>query len=214
MKDYIVYKHTSPSNKVYIGITCQSINERFRKGKGYRDNQAFYKAIQKYGWDNIKHEILFTNLTKEEACEKEIELIKLHKSNNSKFGYNIASGGGVNKDFHLSEETKRLISKRNSGCNNGMYGKRFKQSQEALNRFREHVKTRNYNGSNNPKAKQINQIDLENNVVKVWDCIKNASAYLGISYSYLIQIIKTQKEYKGYKWSYVKGGGENHGKRK
>lgn len=209
MKRYYVYKHTSPNNKVYIGITCQDLHSRWRNGKGYKKNQCFYKVIQKYGWDNIKHEVLFTNLTKEDACKKEIELIALYKSNNKKFGYNIASGGMVNKDFHLKEETKKLISIKNSGCNNGMYGKRFKQSQQALNNFHTYLKTRNYCDSNNPKAKQVIQYDLHDNIVKVWDCIKSASAYLSISYSYLIKIMKNNKTYKGFKWAYAqKGGGD------
>ena len=58
MGDYVVYKHTSPSGKVYIGITGQDIHRRWRNnGEGYR-GQLFYNAIKKYGWENISHEIL------------------------------------------------------------------------------------------------------------------------------------------------------------
>ena len=56
---------------------------------------------------NIKHEILFTGLTKEEAEQKEIELIALYYSNDSAFGYNISNGGSHNGKH--SEETKRKI---------------------------------------------------------------------------------------------------------
>ena len=90
---YCVYKHTAPNGKVYIGITCQNPLRRWNNGKGYAENSYFSNAIVKYGWDNIKHEILFDNLTKEEACQKEIDLIAEHKSNIADYGYNISSGG-------------------------------------------------------------------------------------------------------------------------
>ena len=114
---FIVYKHTSPSGKVYIGITSKSVEERWNSGKGYSKNKYFYRAIQKYGWDNFKHKILFENLTKEEACQKEIELIAEYKSNNPEFGYNIASGGEFNSGFtfHHTEETKRKIGNASRG---------------------------------------------------------------------------------------------------
>lgn len=112
-KEYYVYKHTTPSNKVYIGITCQSPKKRWGNGCNYKQNKYFYCAIKKYTWENIKHEILFNNLTKEEAEHKEIELIKQYKSNDRKFGYNIENGG--NSVGRMSEETKRLISKFQKG---------------------------------------------------------------------------------------------------
>lgn len=92
--NYIIYKHTNKINgKCYIGQTCQKPEYRWGKnGNGYR-GQIFYKAIQKYGWDNFKHDILYQNLTKEEANIKEKECIKRYNSNNSKFGYNIEDGG-------------------------------------------------------------------------------------------------------------------------
>lgn len=76
MKKYTVYKHVTPSNKVYIGITSQSINRRWRNGKGYSTNKHFYRAILKYGWDNIQHIVLFTNLDVNKAKQIEISLIQ------------------------------------------------------------------------------------------------------------------------------------------
>ena len=31
-ENYKLYKHTSPSGKVYIGITCQEVEDRWRRG--------------------------------------------------------------------------------------------------------------------------------------------------------------------------------------
>lgn len=92
---YIVYMHTCPNGKKYIGITGQTPERRWQKGKGYAygSNDYFYNAIKKYGWENISHEIIFKNLTKEEAEKKEKELIKKHNTTNRNFGYNRENGG-------------------------------------------------------------------------------------------------------------------------
>lgn len=110
-KKYIVYKHTSPSGKVYIGITCQNPEQRWRSGKGYKNNQPFYYAIQKYGWNNILHEIIACNLSHNEAQDMERRLIKEYHSTDKNFGYNICFGGedgwvGV----HHTEIAKKKIS--------------------------------------------------------------------------------------------------------
>lgn len=110
---YTVYKHTAPNGKIYIGITSQTPKERWRNGNGYQRCQAFKKAINKYGWENIKHEILFENLTKEAAEEKERSEIIKTRSNEKQFGYNIQSGGNA-KGKH-SEETRKKISNANKG---------------------------------------------------------------------------------------------------
>lgn len=109
---FYVYAHISPSKKLYIGIT-KNISNRWRKnGVGYCSNTAFWRAIQKYGWDNFQHIVLLDGLSKEEACECEKYLIAKYQTNNPKFGYNIASGGEYNAGFHFNhtEEAKRKIS--------------------------------------------------------------------------------------------------------
>jgi hypothetical protein len=107
-KKFCVYRHTSPSGKVYIGVTSQNILARWRNGKGYPQNRHFTSAIEKYGWDNFRHEILFSDLPKDEAFAKEIELIQLHRSNNPDYGYNQSSGGEyATTGWHPSKETRR-----------------------------------------------------------------------------------------------------------
>ncbi len=98
---------------MYIGITSQEVQKRWLNGNGYIKCPLFFNAITKYGWSNITHEILLTNLNKDEAEQKEIELIKTHKSNQRKHGYNLANGGNC-KGKH-SEETKRKISLKSAG---------------------------------------------------------------------------------------------------
>lgn len=89
---FTVYKHTAPNGKCYIGITGQDPLKRWQKGFGYK-GQVFYYAVQKYGWDNIQHEIIKDHLTEKEAQQLEIDLIKEYKSNQPEFGYNISAGG-------------------------------------------------------------------------------------------------------------------------
>ena len=104
--EYCVYMHTCPKGRVYIGITRNNPLKRWQNGTGYRTNEYFTRAIKKYGWENFKHEILFTGLSEKEAKEKEIYLIAKYKSNQRKYGYNISSGGESRSGTKLTEEHK------------------------------------------------------------------------------------------------------------
>ena len=116
---YTVYQHKNKINgKVYIGITSQKLEQRWgSQGCNYKSSPHFYSAIQKYGWDNFEHNILFTDLTKEQACLKEQELIKEYNSMNREFGYNSTFGGDI---FTMNEETKQKISQAMMGNQNGL----------------------------------------------------------------------------------------------
>lgn len=105
MDTYIVYKHTCPNGKCYIGITKQKPSYRWGKGSGY-NTQVFGRAVKKYGWDNIAHEVLYEGLSLEEAYSKEIELIAKYKSNDKKYGYNCNSGGEGGLGYRHSDEAR------------------------------------------------------------------------------------------------------------
>ena len=117
--NYIVYVHINKvNNKRYYGITKQNVEKRWGKnGYGYKNNEHFWRSIQKYGWDNFKHEILFENLTKEVACLLEECYILLYDTMNIEKGYNNSSGGEHNSP------SKHTIDKYLRGENNPMYGK-------------------------------------------------------------------------------------------
>jgi len=95
-KHYIVYKHTAPNGKVYIGITGFDPEYRWlNNGRGYKTQTTFFNAIIKYGWINFTHEVLFSGLTEKEALDKEEELIKQYQSYDRRYGYNVSLRGAV-----------------------------------------------------------------------------------------------------------------------
>lgn len=112
---WTVYKHTSPSGKVYIGITGQKPKYRWNNGNGYSNNKYFTRAIKKYGWENLDHEILFTGLTKKEAGKMEQYLIEKYDCIMPK-GYNKSKGGEYGAlGIHHSEEARRKNSEAHKG---------------------------------------------------------------------------------------------------
>jgi len=103
-KNYCVYKHTTPSGKVYIGITGKKPVSRWANGNGYASNKHFSNAIQKYGWENIQHEVLLEGLTVDQASAYEQLLICLYQSDDARYGYNKTTGG--EKGFKFRGENK------------------------------------------------------------------------------------------------------------
>ena len=94
MCDYLVYVHENKTNgKKYVGVTCQKAERRWKNGSGYKGSTSFYDAIFALGWDAFNHTIVKTNMTKAEAYALEEELIRIYKSNDRRYGYNMESGG-------------------------------------------------------------------------------------------------------------------------
>lgn len=127
---YSVYIHIFPNEKKYVGVTTWKPELRWgTNGCNYK-NPYMINAIKKYGWENIKHEIVAEDLTVEEASDMEKALIQKYNSANLEYGYNISLGGvdskvcsngtkeklrKVNIGKVMSEESKRKISKFQTG---------------------------------------------------------------------------------------------------
>lgn len=128
-RDHKIYKYTNRINgKIYIGRTCQTLSLRARReGKGYKECPHFYRAIQKYGWENFEGIILEDNLTDEEATQRETYYINDLNSNDPEIGYNLTDSsqnysgstrrkmGQFRKGKKLSKEHKEKISQGNKG---------------------------------------------------------------------------------------------------
>ena len=215
-KVYCVYAHINKVNgKIYIGQTCQDINRRWRDGDGYKGCTLFYKAIQKYGWDNFDHEIIASNLTLQEANHFEELLISKLDTMNPNKGYNLRSGGenylvseearihmkqsrpdvnGEKNPFygkHHTNETKQKLSKRRigkyKGKDNYFYGKRHTEdTKKKLSESRKNKKP---------------ILCVETNIL--YPSMREAQRMTNISRQNIKSSLKTNGTAGGYHWRYA-----------
>jgi len=170
----VIYKTTNLINgKIYIGQDTRNNPNYFGSGK------IIKKAINKYGKENFKKEILVTCSSIDELNKLEKHWIETLNSNNPDIGYNVSFGGQsgwmlglrhsdkTKKEFSLNrkgkligakngmygkkhnEESKKKMSKPQFGEDNGMYGK--KHSDETKKKMSEMAKKR----SGSPTSKRV-----------------------------------------------------------
>lgn len=129
----IIYKATFPNEKSYIGLTSYNLEKRKRKHfmESFNKNQKsynvlFHKAIRKYGWENVKWEII-----EDKIINRDI-LIERESFNILKYdtfmpnGYNMTLGGDGGDTYKNNPNYKNIIiklKKRSAGKNNPMHGK-------------------------------------------------------------------------------------------
>ena len=220
---YCVYCHTNKINqKKYIGITRNVPERRWNNGRGYTNNRYFSRAIEKYGWHNFLHEILYTDLSKEQAEEIEIQLIKEYDSANPDHGYNIELGGNGTgrftdetrrrisealKGHGCSEETKRKISEAKAGKSQG---KGRKMSAESIEKNRlAHIGQTPWNKgrrwTDEEKAKCGGKAVLCVELNKRFRTAHEAAKELNLDFSAICKCARGKKKTTGgYHWQYIK----------
>lgn len=194
---YIVYCHTNKINgKQYIGLTSMSLEERCgTDGTRYRNCVAFWKAIQKYGWENFSHKVLAYDLTREKANELEIYYI-------SKFntlvpnGYNLSPGGEA---YERSEEWRKNLSKAKMG-NKSRTG--MKNSEAHKKRMSELMRGNKYGMVNIERyGKPVVQYTLDNKVVAEYKTLCEAERETGIARAIIRGVLNGKfKQAGGYIW--------------
>lgn len=204
---YCVYKHTCPNGKVYIGITMQNPLHRWNGGRGYAGTY-FHNAILKYGWDNIRHEILLDGLTKEEACESEVALIAKHKSNDRRFGYNRSAGGEFsNYGASMADETRAKLSKALKGRTPHNKGVPCSQKQkEKIS----HSLAGRYCYDDHPLARAVLQFSKNGDFIAEFSCIKEGSEKTAVNAHNITTCCKGgRKTAGGFVWRYRNEGRAN-----
>jgi len=196
-----VYMHIFPNNKKYIGITKMEPEKRWLNGKGYTKcgtrNSSMANAVNKYGWDNIKHLILFENLTFEEANKKEKQLISLYKTNccryGNKYGYNSTDGGDGQYGHKMSLEARKKLSENHKGL---LTGKNHPQSKPVICENKEYCSISEFASS----------FGLKREAVKAWLNGRNNMPIewyeKGLKYRDIITFIKPQERPHKRKVSY------------
>lgn len=223
--EYSVYKHTSPSGKVYIGITSQNPLSRWKSGYGYQDNTYFFNAIRKYGWENFEHEILDAGLDRKAAEKKEIELIAFYKSDRRGYGYNRDPGGRLRANVSdatkekqrlahlgqkLSAEQKSKISERLKGrkTSSGMLGHRHSEETKKKMAAARTGKP-GCRGAKHPRAAGVVNLTTGES----FETITAACLKYNLQHSAISNCCRgLRKKHGKYQWAYK--GGDINGSRK
>lgn len=215
---YTVYMHILPNNKRYIGITKQTLEGRFKNSLGYGTQQLFWRAIQKYGWDNIKHEVIAEGLTHDEACELEVFYIAKYKTNNPKYGYNRTSGGDGTCNFsHKNphdDNWKKKVSIANTGKKRTIEA-RQKMREAKLGTHWSDERKQAYSKSQRERgfkpSKQCIEASIKkrsipiyvyenNNLIGSYKNITSAAKDLGVSVSYISLCLSGKLKTNKYKF--------------
>lgn len=202
LTNWCVYMHENRVNgKRYIGITSQKPTNRWQNGHGYHRCPIFYAAIQKYGWDAFRHEILYTGLTQKEAEQLEMDLIAKYDTQNREKGYNLAAGGETNAGFHRTEDFKRRLSLSRTGVYSGerhnMYGmprteetrEKIQAAQKGKPKSRESCEKmkasaeRRWSSENIREREHLRECNLGGNSAKARPvkCVETGAEYSAIS---------------------------------
>lgn len=206
MGSYCVYKHTCPNGKIYIGMTQQKPETRWANGLGYA-TQVFGKAVKKYGWKNIKHEVILDGLTKEQAEEIEKKLIKEHGTRDLSNGYNMADGGSGSYGHTVSAETRRKMSEAsNKKWADKEVREKLLNHLRELNRSRVGKKLDPEMVKRRAKALEIkvDQYDKDGKFIQTFDSLMDAARSLGKeTNSAIVSCCKGKKKsYCGFIWKY------------
>jgi group I intron endonuclease len=223
---YTVYKHTSPTGKVYVGLTRGNLQRRWKGGYGYVKNTHFFRAIQMYGWNAFKHEVMASGLTEAEAIEKEKELIALYDSTNPSKGYNRDPGGGVRSletsakisatltGVPLSLERRRHLSEIRKGRPLSEARKhQISESHKNNPKVQAHIRKLNASRAGQPKTPEHRQKIAESQprrreVVnlgtgEVFKSVRDAAASCGGSHPNIVKACTGKRETAyGYRWAY------------
>jgi hypothetical protein len=147
-----IYNLIFPNGKKYVGQT----NDFKKRMPNHKKKAEFlttpvYNAIRKYGWNNIQAEIL-VYCNPEDADTLERLYITKFKTLDHKYGYNVDSGGVLNKQH--SSSTRKKISQANKNKSSQIF------------------KTR---------AKKICAYTLDGNFVAIYESASEAARIYGVS---------------------------------
>ena len=125
-KKYVVYQHVTPDGMYYFGQT-QNVEKRWGYNGVYYKGTSLYPYIEKFGWDNIQHIVLFRDQTRENALWIENFLIETAREDG--VCINKQRSGLVSKE----EDYDKNKSKQYYEQNKGQIQQRYQKNRDEIN---------------------------------------------------------------------------------
>jgi hypothetical protein len=194
-----IYIFTFPHGKQYVGFTKDPY-QRFKEHKSAAKrgkNYPLYCAIRKYGWENVKKEVVMSHPDAEWVKTTwEPAFIKVLDTQAT--GYNLTAGGeGV---LDPSPEVRRKMGDPKRGKPAWNRGK--KMTDDQLVNMRANQPDRS--GTKNPAARRVGLVDIRTGHLYTFDLLKEAAEFVGRSLGTLSGGIKAGSTIaKHYKAMYL-----------
>jgi hypothetical protein len=194
----VIYKYTSPSGKVYIG---QTKNERQRKyaHKSHAERgtkTAFCNAIRKYGFKNLKYEVIVRDVPDYMVNAFEKYWVHYYNSYHGA-GYNLEEGGG---NSPVKQETKDKISKKLKGTKQSDTTK-YKRNTKLKNQKRTEEQKETYRKCQSRRYKRVLCVDTG----KVYESIASAQRDFGVKKSHIGDVcVGKRNKALNHTWKFIK----------
>lgn len=211
----IIYKATNTiTNKVYIGATTKSINERkldhLQKSEK-KVGSYFQEAIQTYGMDSFIWEQIDTASSNDELAKKEVQYIE--EFDTILNGYNSDKGGGFKKTvYQFNIETGDLIDyyKDLSSAANAVNATKTGISNACLNYNKtckgyvwSYSSTFELSSTLDLRKKIVTQFSLDGNFIAYYESASEASRKTGISKTCITRCCRKERQNSGGSlWEY------------
>lgn len=217
--DSNIVNYIEPNSERWLSLEDLP-NERW---KDIKDFEGLYK-ISDYG--RVKS-LIFRN---KNSCVKREKILKQSKDkdgylqvrlckNNTPKGFRVHNLVGKafisnpeNKPIynHLKPVTKEYCNNHYTNLKPATYSENVKYAYDLGTKPKKNQYKGVY-GKDNPFSKKVIQLDLNENIIRIWDCINDVERELGYNHSLISAACRNarrMKTYKGYKWKYYKKEGE------
>lgn len=163
-----------------------------------------WRAIRKYGWDNIEHVVIANGINRESAIYIEKDLIELYQSNDKEHGYNL-SAGGEEGSYHNEESRKKMSIQRRGKPKSEEHRRKIseankghKLSDETKEKIRKKATGRHYDTDKNPRNIAVLQYDIvTKQLVGTYLSISKASRDTGLLRNHISECAKEKRRQEG-----------------
>ena len=147
--NYSVYQHVTPDGMYYFGQT-QNVKRRWSNNGAEYKRTTLQPYIEKFGWDNIQHIVLFKDQTKENALWIENFLIETAREDgvciNKQRSGNVSKEEGYFQQYY--EQNKEQILEQNKQY--------YEQNKEQIREYQREYQ-REYKEQNKDKIREYNR---------------------------------------------------------
>ena len=142
--NYSVYQHVTPDGMYYFGAT-QNVKKRWSNNGIQYKGTSLYPYIEKFGWDNIKHIVLFKDQTRENALWIEDFLITTAQEDG--VCINKQRSGLISKE----EGYQQNYYKKNKDKKNQYHEQYYEENKEKLKEYGK----KHYETNKNKRSEQM-----------------------------------------------------------